>query len=91
MSDITTSPSTAVIDVEEMKKRFWDHIEALRAERKKTWEAHKERIRKHKSRFGCDDGCADCAEIAGQIRELIKVGKLIGLVAEDINYLDFLA
>ncbi len=80
----------AAKSVTEMKKLIWAKVESLREARRKAFVAHEKRIQAHPPRFDCDRGCAEAAEIAGQIEHLIEAGKMLGLIAKKVDYSDYL-
>ena len=82
MADTLNSSST----LEEMKKILWAKVNELKEERERVWKEHKEFIEKYPPRFGCDEGSQDCYVIAKRIESIIEVGKLLGLVDENVDY-----
>lgn len=77
-------------DTAKMAEKIWAKVHELREARKKAFEAHQKFIRQHPPRFDCDRGCAEAAEIAGQIEQVIATGKLLGLIGEKIDYMDYI-
>ena len=77
-------------DTAKMAEKIWAKVHELQESRKKAFEAHKKFIQQHPPRFDCDRGCAEAAEIAGQIEQVIAVGKLLGLIDENVDYMDYI-
>ena len=77
-------------DTANAAEKIWAKVHGLQEARKKAFEAHKKFIQLHPPRFDCDRGCAEAAGIADQIEQVIATGKLIGVIDEKIDYMDYI-
>lgn len=69
---------------------LWKKVKKLQAARKKAFEEHEVLIKKHPPKWDCDLGCAEAANIADQIQQLIKTGQMLGLIDKKIDYINYL-
>ena len=73
-----------------MAEKIWAKVHELQEQRKKAFEAHERFIQQHPPRFDCDRGCSEAAGIADQIEQVIATGKLLGLIDEEVDYMDYI-
>jgi len=69
----------------QLKEVFDQALKDLQIERAEAFKSHEEYIRKHPPKFGCERGCAEAAEIADQIRLLIRISQKIGIYPEKLD------
>ena len=79
--------------IAEMAEKIWAKVRELQEARKKAFEEHKAyrvEMLPYMTELGRETskGCADAAKIAGQIEQIIAVGKMLGLIDKEVDYLD---